>query len=615
MKRHPFTVLLLLTGFSAIQLAVNPAPAQEKSPLTSSPVMAAAQQRIAAFHAGEKASGSVLRLVYFHAADREPLPRYAERLERVMEDVSRFYQEGMEQRFAVKTAGIPLERENGKLKIHMVRGLHAAAHYHHTSGDETWAEVRKTLTGKIDPAKEHVLILYGLCRREPDGRFVFDAPYYGALSSDQQQGLCHAADCDLLDPKLLTATDQSIVFKEHYYERMEMTVAKFNTWYLGGIAHELGHGLGFPHDNGGPREAPGVALMGGGNLHYREGLWGGTQPAYLSLATALRFAAHPLVTQSDKARWQTADATFENLRATSEKTILHLSGRVRASVPPCAIIATVWPTTARSDHGAETFCTAVADDGNFSLDIIRQISPQSSIKLGCLLANGAESRLSSTLRRNDTGEFLTDELLTDWTVGPAQQAYMRDPAQAARLLSAEALATAPNAEARRRLQLLQAMQDPAPEPIDPTISEAPRLYLSDAAWTSAAVGWGKVVRNRYWFNPNQWEGALLQLNGQVFNKGLYAHADSKFTFPLDGKWKTLTATVGLRDGADLQGSAIFTILGDGKELFRSNLLRAGKTETPRINLTGVHELELRVNGGEGHTHNSWAIWADPLLEK
>jgi NPCBM/NEW2 domain len=70
--------------------------------------------------------------------------------------------------------------------------------------------------------------------------------------------------------------------------------------------------------------------------------------------------------------------------------------------------------------------------------------------------------------------------------------------------------------------------------------------------------------------------------------------------PLPDQDRQLLAAF-VREGSEgaLRGSAIFTILGDGKELFRSNLLRAGKTETPRINLTGVHELELRVNGGEG----------------
>lgn len=108
---------------------------------------------------------------------------------------------------------------------------------------------------------------------------------------------------------------------------------------------------------------------------------------------------------------------------------------------------------------------------------------------------------------------------------------------------------------------------------------------------------------------------LLKLNGQIFDKGLYAHAKSEFIFPLGGKWKTFTATVGLRDGATSQGSAIFTILGDGKEIFRSKILRPGQKESVRLEIQNVQALDLRAEGGEGHNHNSWAIWADPLVEK
>jgi hypothetical protein len=297
------------------------------------PVMDAANARIRSFHEGSKPNGAVLRLVYFHAADREPLADYAARADRILTDISAFYRDGMEQRFGVKTDGLPLEHNEGKLVIHMVRGRHPAEHYQHESGDETWGEIRKALAGKFDAEREHVLVLYGLCERAEDGRYIFTAPYYGAGWSDQRRGLCHAADCELLDPLLLTAKDKPFVFTEHYYPRREMSVATFNSWYLGGIAHELGHGLGFPHDNGGPGEMPkGVALMGGGNLHYREELWGGQNASYLSLATALRFAAHPLVTQSDKARWQTADATFENLSASAAAGKLRLTGKVRTAV-------------------------------------------------------------------------------------------------------------------------------------------------------------------------------------------------------------------------------------------------------------------------------------------
>jgi len=579
------------------------------------PVMDSAVKRIAAFHAGKKPNGAFVRLVYFHAADREPLPDYTARLDRVMTDISAFYRAGMEERFAVKTGGLPLERQDGKLVIHMVRGQHPAAHYQHESGNETWAEVRKALKGKLDPDREHVLILYGLCEREASGRYVFTAPYYGAGWSDQRHGLCHAADCDLLDPNLLTAKDQPFVFKEHYYDEMKMSVAKFNSRYLGGIAHELGHGLGFPHDNGGPNEARGVALMGGGNLHYREDLWGGKQPAYLSLATALRFAAHPLTTQSDQARWQQPEATFDTLTATAGKGTLRLTGRVSATVPPCAVIASVWPTTAKTDHGALTFCSAVDDEGNFTLELTNLKAPAWNLKLGGLLVSGAESGERLTFQCDQQGVPDAASLIANRAVNVAEQMLMRNPAEAKKLLTDEAIAAAPTDEARRRLRLLSALQNPEPKPVDLVTTKSARAFLSDARWTKAEVGWGKVARNRYWFIPGQWQGVLLQLNGEVFDKGLYAHSDSTFSFPLGGNWQTFTATVGLRDGAADQGSAIFTVLGDGKELYRSQLLRVGQRETIRLNLAGVQKLELRAQGGEGHNHNSWAIWADPLVQR
>ena len=101
----------------------------------------------------------------------------------------------------------------------------------------------------MDIDREHLLVFYALCRQTNDGRYIFDAPYYGGGS--QAGGICHAADCELLDPLLLTDTNRTIVLTEHYYPHLKVTVAKFNSMYLGGVAHELGHALGLPHDDGG----------------------------------------------------------------------------------------------------------------------------------------------------------------------------------------------------------------------------------------------------------------------------------------------------------------------------------------------------------------------------
>ncbi len=56
------------------------------------------------------------------------------------------------------------------------------------------------------------------------------------------------------------------------------------------------------------------------------------------------------------------------------------------------------------------------------------------------------------------------------------------------------------------------------------------------------------------------------------------------------------------------------VQGDGQLLYRSKVLRAGDRETGQCRYYGGQsELELLTEGGEGHPHNSWAIWAAPVL--
>ena len=100
-----------------------------------------ARRVVDGYHAGSPRSHGTLRVVYFVPRDREPLPGYADRLDRVMNDVSDFYRDGL-RRFGVETDGLPLERTGGKLVLHLVRGQAPANQYHHESGDRTAAEIR-----------------------------------------------------------------------------------------------------------------------------------------------------------------------------------------------------------------------------------------------------------------------------------------------------------------------------------------------------------------------------------------------------------------------------------------------------------------------------------------
>ncbi len=196
----------------------------------------------------------------------------------------------------------------------------------------------------------------------------------------------------------------------------------------------------------------------------------------------------------------------------------------------------------------------------------------------------------------------------------AEEAVIARRPEARAMLSDRALSDAPTPEARRLLRLLRAILEPRP-PIDLRAATGDRAWLSDAIWSDARVGWGRVARNSFWFDDRFRVGVLLQLGGRAYEKGLYAHSPSLYAFPLDGKWKRFRSAVGLRDGAHAQGSAVFIVLGDGRELGRSRALRAGDREELGVDVAGVRRLELRTEGGEGHNHNSWAIWVEQEVSR
>ena len=188
-----------------------------------------------------------------------------------MNDIQEFFSVEMVKLGYVKSR-LSLEKENGNLKLHEVQGTaNDDGTYSYKSGGRIYNEVAKALAKKgIDAKSETLLIVCGLSRT--DGKKVkIYSPYYG-MGASQNKGICFVADSDWLniDGLKVDKSTTKIQVKEHRGNE-PCTLARFNTTYIGGTIHELGHGLSLPHNLATRSESiKGTALMGAGNYTYRQ---------------------------------------------------------------------------------------------------------------------------------------------------------------------------------------------------------------------------------------------------------------------------------------------------------------------------------------------------------
>ena len=94
------------------------------------------------------------------------------------------------------------------------------------------------------------------------------------------------------------------------------------------------------------------------------------------------------------------------------------------------------------------------------------------------------------------------------------------------------------------------------------------------------------------------------------------HSQATLTYELKTGYDQLAATVGIDDGARPLGNAIFRVLADGKEVYRSEAV-TGRDE-PRailVPIKGAKRLELKVDFGEEQDIGDQADWCDARLIK
>lgn len=106
-------------------------------------------------------------------------------------------------------------------------------------------------------------------------------------------------------------------------------------------------------------------------------------------------------------------------------------------------------------------------------------------------------------------------------------------------------------------------------------------------------------------------GRPIQLGGRVHPRGIGVHATTRLTFACNGGFERFMATIGVDDAVKPRGSVIFRVLGDGKKLYESPLMRGGAPPIAiSVDIRGVRMLLLEADASEGLDLSDHANWAD-----
>jgi dienelactone hydrolase len=330
-----------------------------------------------------------LHVILWTPADRAPAPRYQERLSGLLHDIRGFYASEMERLgFGPRTLRFD-ETDEGMVRVHLVRGRRPYAEYDNSSGARIRTECLPTLRAAgIDADNETLVIFCNMSNWDPEAKTISqNSPYYAGGS--HRNGTAWQVDSEILDIGLLDRKEPMV--RDGQYGRI--SIGKYNSIFIGGVCHEIGHALGLPHVRQRPDEeaAFGTALMGSGNRSYGDDRRGEGRGSFLTLSDGLRLAAHPIFSGSVKGIDVRANAVPRDLEIRADGAGFTVTGKITGDPPVYGVVAYTDPDGG-SDYDATSATAVPAADGRFTLHCHALAAGKSAeLRLVFLQANGVAS--------------------------------------------------------------------------------------------------------------------------------------------------------------------------------------------------------------------------------
>jgi len=505
-----------------------------------------------------------------------------------------------------------------QVNIHVVTGAKPHSNYQTNSGRVIRKDCAAYLKTKgIDAEKETIVIFCNMSTWDAKNRIIKqNSPYYAR--GTQHEGTAWQVDSPIL--KLADLTNMGDHVRDGQYGRI--TLGKYNTIFIGGIAHELGHALGLPHNKERKDQSKkyGIALIGAGNRAYGNERRGDGKPAFITLAHSLKLASHPMFSGYTSKLREKAKSEVLDLKATvKDPMTVSISGKVQSDIPCYGVIAYLDPAGG-SDYDATTITTIPAEDGSFSLDCSAfKARSTGKIRIVTLHVNGSASSHASPDSKfaipykMDAGGgvnislYNAKKLLAEVVKLAQQRKFPAAVKKIENLLKNTSL----KSKDPQTFATLESLRDSfSNKPVKPTAqAEGSSVFLSDTKAKSMKVGWQRATRNHA---PTG--DILLMAGGNLYPKGLFAHAPARHVYQLDKKWSTLTGECGMASGKN--GSVTFEIKGDGRTLWRSRkVTEKSKNQRYRLDVSQVSTLEFTVTDAGDGNRSDWGLWLDPKLSR